>query len=81
MMVGWGGKDFRWGCKVRYNTWGGKVRCNSAAENHPSARHGSNINGCGFCSYDSAPSSGPVFPNHPIWTNQWMGASRPSSPD
>ena len=39
MMIGWGGKDFRWGCKVRCNTWGGKVRCNSAAKNHPSARH------------------------------------------
>ena len=27
-MIGWGGKDFR---------WGGKVGCNSAAKNHPSA--------------------------------------------
>ena len=32
MMIGWGGKDFRWGCKVRCNTWGGKVSCNSAAK-------------------------------------------------
>ena len=31
--MGWGSKDFR--C----NTWGNKVRCNSAAINHPYARH------------------------------------------
>ena len=28
LKLGWGGKDFR---------WGSKVRCNSAAKNHPSA--------------------------------------------
>ena len=38
MMIGWGGKDFRWGGKVWYNRWVGKVRCNSAVKNHPSAR-------------------------------------------
>ena len=32
IMLGWGGEDFRWA--VRCNTWGGKVRCNSAAKNH-----------------------------------------------
>ena len=32
---GWGGKDFRWGGKVRCNTWA-VVRSNSAAKNHPS---------------------------------------------
>ena len=36
----WGGKEFAWAIrKVRCYTWGGKVRCNSAAKNHPSARH------------------------------------------
>ena len=34
MLLGWGGKDF-W--------WGRKVRCNSAAKNHPSARHWSKL--------------------------------------
>ena len=31
--------DFRWVGMVRCNTWGGKVRSNSAAKNHPSACH------------------------------------------
>ena len=38
MMIGWGGKDFRWDGKVRCNSCGDMVRCNSTAKNHPSAR-------------------------------------------
>ena len=33
-----GREDFRWVDKVRCNTWGGKVGCNSAAKKHLSAR-------------------------------------------
>ena len=38
MMIGFGSKDFRWGCMVKCNTWGGRVRYNAAAKNQPSAR-------------------------------------------
>ena len=34
----WGFEDFRWGRRARCNTWGGKVRFNSAAKNQPCVR-------------------------------------------